>query len=72
MKKTKKGLPFFAVGVEGADMAVLKQLSTREPLTLNGLQFREMFVWLSSSLQKVSQSQPGTQVPLAPPTWNQV
>ena len=71
-EENKKGVAFFAVGVEGADMNVLKQLSTREPLTLKGMEFREMFVWLSASLQKVSQSQPGTQVPLAAPSWNQV
>lgn len=71
-EENKKGVAFFAVGVDGADMEVLKQLSTRPPMSLKGMEFRELFVWLSSSLQKVSQSQPGTQVPLAAPTWNQV
>jgi uncharacterized protein YegL len=71
-EEAKKGVAFFAVGVDGADMDVLKQLSAREPMTLHGMEFREMFVWLSSSLQKVSQSQPGTQVPLTQPTWNVV
>ena len=62
-----------SVGVEGADMEVLKQLSTRPPLPLKGYSFREMFVWLSASLGKVSQSQPGQQVPLTPPEgWTTV
>jgi uncharacterized protein YegL len=72
-EESRKGVAFFSVGVEGADMEVLKQLSAREPLPLKGYSFREMFVWLSASLSKVSQSQPDQQVPLAPPTgWSTV
>ena len=71
--EANKGIAFFSVGVEGADMEELKQLSSRAPMSLKGLHFRELFVWLSASLKAVSQSQPGQQVPLSSPeSWSQV
>jgi len=71
--EASKKFAFFAVGVTGADMNVLRQISAREPLSLEGLKFRELFRWLSSSLRSVSRSTPGTEVPLeAPKGWASV
>jgi len=66
--EASKQFAFFAIGVKGANMDVLRQISSaREPLSLEGLQFREMFRWLSSSLRSVSRSTPNTEVALEPP-----
>lgn len=66
--EASKSFAFFAVGVEGANMDVLGRLSVREPLRLSGLRFRDLFVWLSSSMKSVSRSTPGADVPLQNPT----
>lgn len=60
----KKRVTFFAVGVEGADENSLRQISTRPPKMLAGVKFRELFLWLSSSMKSVSRSTPGEMVPL--------
>ena len=71
--ETSKSFAFFAVGVQGADMATLKQISIREPLKLQGLRFRDLFQWLSNSMKSVSRSTPGSMVPIAPPSgWAEV
>lgn len=71
--EANKKVAFFAVGVEGADMGVLQQIASRSPLRLKGLSFKDMFVWLSSSLTSVSHSRPGDEVPLQTPAgWASV
>jgi len=73
-EEARKGLSFFAVGVEGADMSILNQISSVRPaMNLKGYSFREMFHWLSVSLSSVSQSQPTDQVALKPvDSWGTV
>ena len=65
----QKHVAFFAVGVEGANLERLRGIAARQPVRLKGLNFRELFVWLSSSMQAVAQSKPDEQVPLAPAGW---
>jgi uncharacterized protein YegL len=66
--EAKKSFAFFCIGVEDARFDILAQISTREPLKLKELRFRDLFQWLSSSLKSVSRSTVGDEVPLQNPT----
>lgn len=72
-EQNKKACSLFAVGVEGANLEILKEFSVKEPLKLKELRFRDLFKWLSSSLKSVSRSTPGEEVglenPVAPSGW---
>lgn len=63
---------FFAVGVESANLDILAKISKRTPLKLKGIYFRELFLWLSKSMQQVSQSSPGDKVRIAPLDWSEI
>ena len=70
--EANKRVAFFAVGVESANMRKLAELVVRAPVKLIGLNFVEMFVWLSRSMEKVAQSKTDEQVALPPPGWGTV
>ncbi len=59
-----KQLCVFPIGIGGdCDMPTMSQFG-RTALRLQGLKFREFFVWLSQSVSRVSQSTPGDDVKL--------
>lgn len=68
-EEATKRVVFFGVGVEGADIPILSEIVVRTPLRLRGLNFNELFVWLSRSMHAVSDSKVGDQVALQPPGW---
>jgi len=72
-EEIRKGVAFFGVGVEGVNMHRLSQILTeRPPMKLQGLNFAEMFQWLSVSMTGVSHSKLDEQVPLTRPGWGYV
>lgn len=70
--EASKRVAFFSVGVENANMTRLNQIAVRTPLKLRGLNFIEMFVWLSASMSAVSHSQIDEQVALPPIGWGSI
>lgn len=44
------------IGVQGADLEILSRFSSKPAVALDGLKFREMFLWLSVSMARVSAS----------------
>lgn len=56
--EASRSVVFYAVGVRGADFETLTNISTREVIRLEGLQFRDLFAWLSTSIVSVSQQNP--------------
>jgi uncharacterized protein YegL len=54
----------FTIGVQGADLQKLGQLSQKPPAALIGIKFKEFFVWLSDSLAAASRSRAGENIEL--------
>ena len=72
-EEARKGIVFYGVGVEGADLKVLGRFTdARAPLRLKGLAFNELFNWLSKSLSVIAHSRPGEQAPLPPVGWGSI
>lgn len=57
---------FFGIGVKGADMKVLEQLSSSmmQPAMLEGLKFSQFFRWLSASMSTIASAAGGATVDL--------
>jgi len=63
----------FTIGTEGADFEALKKFSNRSPVKLDGLKFKELFVWLSRSASSGSKASQDTVVQLeAPDGWGAI
>ena len=56
----------FPIAVGTADMAVLGAFGARGALKLDGLKFKELFLWLSASVKVVSQTTAGHTAQMAP------
>ena len=66
-EESARRISFFAVGVQNASMSKLARIAVRPPVKLDGLNFNDMFVWLSTSMQSVAQAKMDEQVALPPP-----
>ncbi len=66
----EKKFLFWALGVDQANMALLREISapSRTPLQLKEARWGEMFLWLSRSLARISDSRIGEQISLENPT----
>ncbi len=67
-------LIFFGIGAgTDANLVSLAEFSIRQPVRLQGLKFRELFLWLSRSTSSASKAAQGTNVQLPPPSdWMHV
>ncbi len=65
-----KKVIFFGIGVENANLDILRTISGSHErvFKLNGLNFKELFQWVSSSLSSVSSSRVGDTIKLEKPS----
>lgn len=63
----------FAVGVEDADLGCLNRFSQRDSMMLRGIEFTQLFIWLSKSVRVASKrSTDDEQTQLPPVDWSTV
>ena len=62
----------FPIGTAEADFEALKKFANRAPIKLDGLKFRELFVWLSRSASSGSQAAQDSQIQLPAMGWGTV
>lgn len=62
------------IGVSGADLGVLSAFSSKPAVALDGLKFRELFLWLSASMASVSASTSSDATVQLPPidSWGSI
>ncbi len=61
---------FFAVGVEGADMQTLSEISVREPFKLNQINFEDMFAF--HTCPSLSNYGENDHILISPPDWKNI
>jgi uncharacterized protein YegL len=73
-EEEQRRILFLTVAVQGAYMNKLREIAPpgRPPVMLNGLDFRSLFVWLSTSMKRVSSAKVGEAVALPPVGWGQI
>ena len=62
----------FGIGTKEADFQKLKQFSSRPPVKLDGLRFKELFLWLSKSASSASRATPGEEEQLPAVNWGTI
>ena len=60
----QKKVELFSIGVAGANLQKLGEISRKPIYTLKAVKFKELFVWISSSLSAASRSRPGEKIQL--------
>lgn len=67
--ESKGHIAVFAIGTSTADLSALGKFSSRHPQMLQGLKFKEFFLWLSRSLSSASSTAPGQPVQAPANNW---
>ena len=62
--EAKGSVLIFPVGVADANLVKLSEISSTKPKQLQSTNFKELFVWLSASLSKITRSKPGEEINL--------
>jgi uncharacterized protein YegL len=66
-EEASKRVLFYAVGVDGSDLSLVRPLCAREPVDLNGHDFGEAIAFLSRSISTLSQQRAGSEDQIAMP-----
>ncbi len=68
----ERKLHFYAIGVNDADLEILNSLSRRSAKKLTGLNFGNLFRWVSQGLIAVSHSGSGDRVKMPVDDWSEI
>ena len=71
MAEAEGKIVVFLIGTGSANFEKLRRFSTRAPVRMAGLNFSELFVWLSRSASSGSQTAPGAEFSLPEISWGE-